>query len=157
MAAGSSAPSAGHAVVGVKLRLDVADPPQQLVQHRLTVTMVTVLDASHPLCGVAVHLHGAVTMGTKGLGGSEVKQVEDHGVRARSEPDQNRLTAASLVLNSFSRCSRYCSISAWASSLACFRRRFFPAHRTEPSEPESGSEPEPQPSSFQPTNSFIFP
>lgn len=37
------------------------------------------------------------------------------------------LTAASLVLNSFSLCSRYCSISAWASSFACFRRLFLTA------------------------------
>lgn len=84
-------------------------------------------------------------------------EPDQNRVKTGSEPGQNRLTAASLVLNSFSRCSRYCSISAWASSLACFRRRFFPAHRTEPSEPGSGSEPEPQPSSFKPTNSFIFP
>lgn len=40
------------------------------------------------------------------------------------------LTAASFVLNSFSLWRRYCSISAWASSFACFRRRFLPAEDT---------------------------
>ena len=41
-----------------------------------------------------------------------------------------RLTAASFVLNSFSLWRRYCSISACASSFACFRRRFFPVQDT---------------------------
>lgn len=69
-----SAPSAGHAVVGVKLRLDVADTSQQLAQDCLPVTAVTVLDATHSLHGVTVHLHSAVTMGTKsgGLFGLEL-------------------------------------------------------------------------------------
>lgn len=62
-------PSAGHAVVSVKLWLDVAHAPQQLAQHRLTVTAVTGLDTTHPLSCVAVHLHRAVAMGTEGLRG----------------------------------------------------------------------------------------
>lgn len=59
--------SAGHAVVGVELGLDLADVPQQLVEHSLSVSPVAVVDATHPLGRVAVHLHRTVAMGTKGL------------------------------------------------------------------------------------------
>lgn len=59
--------SAGHAVVGVELRLDLADVSQQLVEHSLSVGPVAGVDATHPLGRVAVHLHRAVAMGTKGL------------------------------------------------------------------------------------------
>lgn len=59
--------SAGHAVVGVELRLDLADMPQQLVEHGLSVSPVAGFDATHPLGRVAVHLHRTVAMGTKGL------------------------------------------------------------------------------------------
>lgn len=71
---GGPAPSAGHAVVSVKLRLDVADTSQQLAQHRLPVTTVTGLDTTHPLGRVAVHLHRAVAMGTESLGRGHRKQ-----------------------------------------------------------------------------------
>lgn len=60
--------SAGHAVVGVELRLDLADVSQQLVEHSLSVGPVAGVDATHPLGRVAVHLHRAVAMGTKGSG-----------------------------------------------------------------------------------------
>lgn len=59
--------SAGHAVVGVELGLDLADVPQQLVEHSVSVGPVAGVDATHPLCRVAVHLHCTVAMGTKGL------------------------------------------------------------------------------------------
>ena len=65
-------PSASHAVVGVKLRLDVADASQQLAQHRLPVTAVTGLDTTHTLGRVAVHLHRTVAMGAEGLEGETV-------------------------------------------------------------------------------------
>lgn len=68
-------PSAGHAVVCVKLRLDVADASQQFSKHRFPVTAVTGLDTSHPLYCVAVHLHCAVAMRTKGLKTEKKKRV----------------------------------------------------------------------------------
>lgn len=65
--------SASHAVVSVKLWLDVADATQQLAQHRLPVTTVTRLDTTHSLGRVAVHLHCAVAMRTEGLWGETQK------------------------------------------------------------------------------------
>lgn len=89
-------PSAGHAVVCVKLRLDVADASQQFSKHRFPVTAVTGLDTSHPLYCVAVHLHCAVAMRTKGLktekkeGWTLTKQTDQHGdVGAESRTLQN--------------------------------------------------------------------
>lgn len=59
--------SAGYAVVGVELGLDLADVPQQLVEHSLSVSPVAGVDATHSLGRVAVHLHCTVAMGTKSL------------------------------------------------------------------------------------------
>lgn len=64
----SPAHSASHTVISVKLWLDVTDVTQQLAQHRLPVSTVTCLDATHSLGRVAVHLHSTVAMGTESLG-----------------------------------------------------------------------------------------
>lgn len=63
----SSAPSTSHTVIGVELRLDVADASQQFTQNRLLVATETGLNTTHPLSRVTVDFHCAVTVGTKGL------------------------------------------------------------------------------------------
>lgn len=59
--------SAGHAVVGVELGLDLADVAQQLIKHSVSVSPVAGVDATHSLGRVAVHLYCTVAMRTKGL------------------------------------------------------------------------------------------
>lgn len=63
----SSTHSTSHAVVSMKLGLDVTYTSKEITKHCLSVTAVARLDATHSLSRFPVNLHCTVSMGTEGL------------------------------------------------------------------------------------------